>query len=144
MTPDVLTAHLDDPLSDVRDLLLEENISAVPVVDDRDRICGVVTETDLLRCGPLDGRAIREVMSTAALRVTLDTPLPVVVALMTATGTRRAFVTDDQARALGVVSALDIVKWVASRAGYETSTTSPLELWQRRFARAAGRVAGAN
>ncbi len=47
MTPDVITAAPDTPLPELVRLMLDHEISAVPIVEDG-RIVGIVSETDLL------------------------------------------------------------------------------------------------
>ena len=49
MTPNVVTVRHDVPVSDVAALLLEKNISAVPVVGEDGRLSGIVSEGDLMR-----------------------------------------------------------------------------------------------
>ena len=49
MTPDVVTVPPDSPVIAVARLLSERGISAVPVLDARGRLLGIVTEADLIR-----------------------------------------------------------------------------------------------
>ena len=49
MVSDVITVKPDDTVQDVAGLLLVNQISAVPVVDDSGKIVGIVSEGDLLR-----------------------------------------------------------------------------------------------
>jgi CBS domain-containing protein len=51
---DIMETHVvkvspDDPLSAVHRLFFEEDINGAPVVDDQDRVVGVITSKDLLR-----------------------------------------------------------------------------------------------
>jgi CBS domain-containing protein len=48
MTSPVVTVTPDTSLKDVAALLVERQINAVPVVDAGDRLCGIVSEADLL------------------------------------------------------------------------------------------------
>ncbi|GAA4543928.1 hypothetical protein GCM10023097_18030 [Streptomyces collinus] len=49
MTRDVVRARRDTPFKEIARLLAENDVTAVPVVDDLDRPAGVVSEADLLR-----------------------------------------------------------------------------------------------
>lgn len=49
MTRDVVKARRDLPFKEIVRLLAENDVTAVPVVDDLDRPMGVVSEADLLR-----------------------------------------------------------------------------------------------
>ena len=48
MTKDVLTVSLDTPVKKVAELLADYEISGAPVLDEHDRVIGVVTESDLI------------------------------------------------------------------------------------------------
>jgi len=49
MTKDVLTVKPDMSIRDLADFLVKNNISGVPLVDDKGSIIGIVTENDLIR-----------------------------------------------------------------------------------------------
>lgn len=49
MTANVFSVHPDTSVHDVAKLLLAKRISATPVVDGTDRMCGIISEGDLLR-----------------------------------------------------------------------------------------------
>jgi hypothetical protein len=48
MTREVVTAAPSTPVAEIAELLTSHRISAVPIIDDRDRVVGVVSEADLL------------------------------------------------------------------------------------------------
>ena len=48
MTREVVSVHEDTPVQRVVDLLVEHDITGVPVVDAEDRLVGIVTEKDLM------------------------------------------------------------------------------------------------
>lgn len=48
MTKDVLTVSLDTPVKKVAELLADYEISGAPVLDEHDRVIGIVTESDLI------------------------------------------------------------------------------------------------
>lgn len=49
MSSDVLSVELETPLSECIDLMLDEKVGALPVVDDRGVLVGIVSYVDLLR-----------------------------------------------------------------------------------------------
>ncbi len=53
MTPDPLTLAPTDTLGDALALMLQRKVGCVPIVDDRQRLLGILTDSDLL--GILDG-----------------------------------------------------------------------------------------
>lgn len=58
MTREVLTALTTTPVRSAAGVMVDEGISALPVIDDGHVLVGIVTTSDLLRCivndGPLD------------------------------------------------------------------------------------------
>jgi CBS domain-containing protein len=49
MTTPVLTVRPDTAVADIAEVLLECRISAVPVVEGDGRVCGIVSEGDLIK-----------------------------------------------------------------------------------------------
>jgi CBS domain-containing protein len=48
MTKEVHSVHADTSLQEIAQLLAQHHISGVPVVDERDRVIGIVSEADLI------------------------------------------------------------------------------------------------
>jgi CBS-domain-containing membrane protein len=49
MTTDVLSVRLDTPVAEIAEVLLAKRISAVPVINDKGVLVGIVSEGDLIR-----------------------------------------------------------------------------------------------
>ncbi len=49
MTKRVLTAKKDDPIKEVAKLIYENRISGIPIVDNENRLVGIVSEKDILK-----------------------------------------------------------------------------------------------
>ncbi len=49
MTRKVFTAHPEDPMIDVAQIMLDRKISGLPVVDDHGHLLGIITESDIFR-----------------------------------------------------------------------------------------------
>lgn len=47
MTPDVVTASEDAPVGEIVDKLVTHGVSGLPIVDDGDRLVGVVSQMQL-------------------------------------------------------------------------------------------------
>lgn len=69
MTEDVVTTTPDTPIEDVARLMTDEKIGGMPVVDEHDRVIGVITETDVFK-------AFVEMFAGGypGLRLTLEVP----------------------------------------------------------------------
>jgi len=143
MTRDVACVRADLSLESLSTLLLERNISAAPVVDAFGRPVGVVSKTDLVRWyhdradteevttgnGPdqiepgLSTRAsprttVADVMMPMAFTLTEDAPVAYAAALMAVEGVHHLPVVDSGGVVVGIVSALDIVRWLAHSDGF--------------------------
>ena len=87
MTSPVVTVSPDTPLKDVARILVERGINAVPVVDAADRLCGIVSEADLLTLETADSRGspphtASEVMSQSVYTLAQDTDATVAARMM--------------------------------------------------------------
>jgi CBS domain-containing protein len=103
------------PLSLVRQLLERQRLPGVPVIGDDDRLLGIVTWRELFTT-PSDHPA-GEVMQRARA-LPAWTPLGKAAAIMASENIDLAIVVDYQQRVLGLLSALDIVRWLAREDGY--------------------------
>lgn len=104
----------------VRRLLTELEQQAVPVVDAIGRPTGILSRIDLLRLSPGDARPVRQVMTTFATTVTDSAPLEQAAALMALEGVHQLPVVSagPDGKVIGMVSALDLARWVARNHGY--------------------------
>lgn len=48
MTPDVITVKRDASIREIAETLIHNHISGLPVVDDDGKVCGIVSEGDLM------------------------------------------------------------------------------------------------
>jgi len=126
MTRQPVTVTADAHLKDAAAVLAERRISALPVVDTDGRICGVVTEADLIRDSfPRDARAhlmprqrdastvavlVAEVMTSPATTVHESTDVAEVAELMTSRSLKSLPVVDDANLVVGMVSRSDLMR----------------------------------
>ncbi|WP_214401418.1 CBS domain-containing protein [Pseudonocardia lacus] len=131
MTRGVLTARAGTPVKELARIMVEHRVSALPVLDDDDRLIGVVSEADvILKQGhqiprrphwwePMEQRdAVRRaagdtagrLMSTAPVSIATGSSIPQAARLMADHGVKRLPVVDAQDRVVGVVSRHDLLK----------------------------------
>ena len=138
MTDKPICAESGDSLRDLARKLDEYEISGVPVVDDQDRLLGVVSRTDLVHRlleGPLDARpgedwldlltadsvgtfeidvarlgTIDDVMSIDPVTATPEETVATVARRLAAARVHRAIVVDPSRRPIGIVTTLDLLK----------------------------------
>ncbi len=126
MTSEPLTVTGEWSVKEAVVLAAQRHVSALPVVDAHGRICGIVTEADLIRDGfahdvrahelPHDdsdrspARLVAEVMSSPAITVRERADLAEVVDLMTSARLKSLPVVDGDGRLVGMVSRSDVVR----------------------------------
>ncbi len=133
MTREVVSVRPDTPLVGVAETMGRTNVSGVPVVDEENRVVGVISERDFLkRLGaaspnfmslvavclqtkgcvalPIKQQTARDLMSTPALTVRADTPVGEIAALFAARHINRVPVTGEDGRLLGIVSRGDLIR----------------------------------
>ncbi|MEU2222873.1 CBS domain-containing protein [Streptomyces sp. NPDC018347] len=136
MSGDVVTARYGTPFKDVVRLLRDRGVSGLPVVDEDDKVIGVVSETDLVqrqaRSSGTGGRLtvwackLRRrtrlssarsrartaggIMSAPAVTVRADSCLPEAARLMTRHGVERLPVVDEEDRLVGIVTRRDLLQ----------------------------------
>lgn len=129
MTRDPATVTGDCGIKQAVTILADRGISSLPVVDDEGRICGVVSEADLIReAFPPDPRShvlpphdltrtrpvwVEQVMTPHALTVHETTDVADAVEVMTSTAVKSLPVLDDDGRLVGVLSRSDVVRALA-------------------------------
>jgi CBS domain-containing protein len=126
MTREPATVTGETHVKDAVDLLARHRVSSLPVVDAHGRVCGVVSEVDLIRDAIIpDIRAhllprqeaertpamlVSEVMSSPAITVHQTTDLAEVVELMATARLKSLPVVDDEELVVGVISRSDVIR----------------------------------
>lgn len=134
MTRDVLTVGRETSVANAIRVMLENNISGLPVLDNG-KVVGILTEGDLLRRGETGterhrprwleilmgpgrmageyvrthGRKVEEIMTTNVISVAGDTPLDEIVGLMERRRIKRVPVVEGDVL-VGVISRLDLLR----------------------------------
>jgi len=105
----------------VRELLLERGVTGAPVVDAAGTVVGFVSRSDLLRNRwPAPPATVSRIMTPMALTVSETASVAEASALMALEGVHRLPVVSSapEGKVVGVISALDILRWYARRCGY--------------------------
>lgn len=134
MTSRVVTADPDEEVAVVARRLLDNRISALPVVRHDGRLCGIVSEGDLMRraeCGRSRswwlslmadetadfrktlGTRVRDVMTHDVVTVDEETPIAEIAHILEAKGIKRVPVLRG-GRLVGIVSRADVLRALAA------------------------------
>ena len=119
MTMNVVTVKKNMVLTEAIALLLRCHISALPVVDDEDKMVGIVSEIDLVNLA-FDGNAadttVEEVMVTDIISFAPNTELADLVQTFSKRHLRRVPIIDkDKGKVVGIVSRRDILREMLRR-----------------------------
>ena len=109
MTKPVIAVTPLTPVKSLAKLLSKNHISGAPVLDERSRLIGIVSERDLLS---KRGSQVKSIMTENVVRVTEDTPVEEIASLMTTQNVKRLPVMRGQQLA-GIVSRADIIRAMA-------------------------------
>jgi CBS domain-containing protein len=119
MTRDVVCVTPSLSLDALTTLLVDRGFGGVPVVDAEGYPVGVVSKTDLVRASreleahDRETSTVGDVMMPIAFTLTEQATVATVAALMTCEGVHRMPVVDDAGHVVGIVSSLDLVRWIA-------------------------------
>jgi CBS domain-containing protein len=110
MTPDVVTISSTASVRELAKLLTRNNISGIPVTNDKGRIVGIATQADVVG---KKGKQVKSIMSKKIISVTEETPVAEIARLLTAHRIKRVPVMRN-GKLVGIVSQADIVGAIAS------------------------------
>jgi CBS domain-containing protein len=116
MTRDVVCVAPSLPRRSLARLLHERGLHGVAVVDGDHRLIGMVSDEDLQRRP--DARTVSDLMTRKVLALPDWTPLAKAAAIMAFEGVYRIPVLSSDRTVLGLLSALDVLRWLAEREGY--------------------------
>jgi CBS domain-containing protein len=131
MTGDPVSVPAEATLTEVLAFLADKGYSAAPVIDQAGRPIGVVSRTDFLvherkqalspppslGTGPPQVGQVRarELMTPAVFTVKPETPVPSLAEQMVELNVHRLFVVDESGVLVGVVTALDLLRYLCRR-----------------------------
>ncbi|MEW6268051.1 MAG: CBS domain-containing protein [Thermodesulfobacteriota bacterium] len=118
MTRDTAACSPGDHLHDAARIMWERDCGVVPVVDERERVVGIVTDRDLCMAAYTQGRPLRDieiasVMSRAVHTCRADDALATALAAMRDGKVRRLPVLDADDRLVGILSLNDVAQAAA-------------------------------
>ena len=112
-------------ITEFRQLLIENHISGVPVVDEEGCPIGVVSRTDLITWEDEVSRSedppprtvtVADIMSPIAMTVGEGDDIRTAASIMARHGMHRVPVVNRRNKVTGVLTTMDVCRWVAKRA----------------------------
>ncbi len=141
MTEKVISVKPDTLISELAKIFLDNNISGVPVIDENNRVLGIVTESDLIfhskrlkvpavltildsfifldspekmeqELRKIAAASVTDIYTSPAVSITPDTPLDEIASLMTDKKIHTLPVLNDNGEMIGVVGKKDIIRTI--------------------------------
>ncbi|WP_030377144.1 MULTISPECIES: CBS domain-containing protein, partial [unclassified Streptomyces] len=117
MTTDVVQARRTTPFEELVRLLDRHRVGGLPVVDEDDKVVGVLSGTDLARArasrpreDPADAVTAQDLMSTPAVTVHPEGTVADAARLMERRGVERLLVIDEEDRLIGIATRRDLLR----------------------------------
>jgi len=111
MIKDVHTVSEDRKVAFARLMMLRHNIGALPVVDDKRVLVGIITQRDIDLAGSdISDLLVSDLMTRSLVKANETTPLRWIVEQMIKTGIQRIPVVDENSRLLGLVTQTSVIK----------------------------------
>jgi CBS domain-containing protein len=113
MTRRVVTAMPQTPLTWVRHVLTENRFSALPVVDERHRLVGIVSTLDVLRAEArqrIDGERVGAVMTTDPMHMTPDADVRLIAHRLRHYGEHRVMPVVEHGELVGIITRGDLLR----------------------------------
>ena len=112
MTKDVISVRRETPIYKAVELMVEKNITGIPVVEDDMVLVGILSEKDVLRLfydkGNEAGKTVDDFMTQPAIFFSEDESLPDVCDCLINNSFRRVPVTS-KGKLVGIISRKDII-----------------------------------
>jgi CBS domain-containing membrane protein len=140
MTQDVVSVKADTDIHEAGRLLIRNKISGMPVVDNDNRVVGMISISDLLKFAGIPrghvfndvimkyilrkpvprhgaGKKVKDTMSTSVISAFPDTTVKKIAAILDKKGIKRVPVVDEKNKLVGIVSRGDILRIICEDAG---------------------------
>ena len=120
MTPKPACCTVAMPLDQVAKMMVQNDCGEIPVVDENDRVIGVVTDRDIVcrivaKSQNPSQQTVESCMTRPAVTVQEDAPIEQVVSIMEKHQIRRVPVTNDGGRCSGIISQADLARMATER-----------------------------
>ncbi|MCJ7812470.1 CBS domain-containing protein [bacterium] len=112
MTKKVITIHQDKTLLDTIEILVCKEISGLPVVDDKGKMVGIITEKDVLNfafSGNLKNTSVKDVMTKEVKSFSPEDDVNAIALAISQDRFRRVPIIEDE-EVVGIISRRDIIR----------------------------------
>jgi CBS domain-containing protein len=118
MTSEPMTVPADTLVEDAANEMLQAGIGSVLVVDDEDRVIGILTNTDFVQIvaerKPKDETSVEAYMSTDLMTTNAQEPIEDVANRLLEAGIHHMPVVDDDGTPIGIITTTDLAAYVST------------------------------
>jgi CBS domain-containing protein len=127
MEEDVITLHEGDSINEVIQMMLKGNVSGFPIVNDENKVIGIVSERDFISlvANIITGKKVADFMSHDVVSVRPDTRVEDAARVMILNDFRRLPIVHEGVM-VGVVTTSDIVNYLGSGEVFEKLVTGDM------------------
>jgi CBS domain-containing protein len=127
MEEDVITLHEGDSINEVIQMMLKGNVSGFPIVNDENKVIGIVSERDFISlvANIITGKKVADFMSHDVVSVRPDTRVEDAARVMILNDFRRLPIVHEGVM-IGVVTTSDIVNYLGSGEVFEKLVTGDM------------------
>lgn len=115
MTKNVITAREDDSINYVSNLLVKNQIDQIPIVDDENKLVGIVTSWDITNAVAKKKRKLKEIMTRKVITSKADEYIDVVTRRLDKHNIGSTPIVDENNRVIGIISTVDLIKRSAQK-----------------------------
>ncbi len=130
MVTDVPVVNVDKNVKEAAALMEKKDYGCLVVID-ADIAAGIVTESDIVLKVTAEGVdpskvLVQDIMSSPLIRVTNKASIRDVAEKMSTLKVRKIVVTDENGGIIGLVTAIDLAKWLSAKNNYSDLTLNAL------------------
>jgi CBS domain-containing protein len=130
MVQDVPVVDVDENVKNAASMMEQKEYGCLIVVDEGVAI-GIVTESDIVLKVTAEGVdptkvLIQDIMSTPIIDILSDATISDVAVKMSTFKVRKLVVTDENGKLLGLVTSIDLAKWLSAQKNYTDETLNAL------------------
>jgi len=117
MRKNPLTANPKDSIRDVSERMVRGNVDHVPVVDEQNRLVGIVTTWDVAKAVAINARTLEEIMTRRVIVAKPQETVDIVAKRMEQYDITGLPVVDEENRVLGLITSADLSRLLKTQGG---------------------------
>ena len=133
MTTTTVTMNFKSSVLDIAKMMLSQNISSVPIIDDEGEIIGILTERDIVKIVANElspgGISAMNLMSFPTVKIKKRAPIAEAARIMATKQLRHLIVEDTYGtRTVGIITATDLARYLKQKS--KTEELSASDVWE--------------